>query len=65
MLAGTASTVERKGSAARNAQGLRQYTASFARSATITVRTSLRKYVRLDFGFLMSVMAANRSASVP
>jgi len=65
MLAGIASAVERKGSAARIAQELRQYTASFARSATTTVRTSLRKSVLLDSGFLMSVMAANRSASVP
>jgi len=65
MLARTASTAERKVSAARNAQGLRQYTASFAQGATTTVRTLLKKSVRLDSGCLISVMVANKSTNVP
>jgi len=65
MLAGIASAVGRRGSVARNAQGLRQYTANFARNATITAQTSLRKSVQLASEYLMSVMVANRSVNVP
>jgi hypothetical protein len=65
MLAKIASTAGRKGYAVRNAQGLRQHIANSAKSATIAVQTSLRKFVPLDSESLMSVIAASRSVNVP
>jgi len=64
MLAKTVLTVERKGSAARNARGFQQHTANSVKSVTTTALTSLRKSVLQDFGYLTSAMAASRSVSV-